>query len=51
MLSAAAWDAMTAYLAARAIPGVEEVRDGVYRRTAVVGAAKRAIDATAGIIS
>jgi AraC family transcriptional regulator of adaptative response / DNA-3-methyladenine glycosylase II len=27
---------MTTYLAARAIPGVEEVCDGVYRRTAVV---------------
>jgi AraC family transcriptional regulator of adaptative response / DNA-3-methyladenine glycosylase II len=27
------WDAITAYLAPRAIPGVESVRPGVYRRT------------------
>jgi AraC family transcriptional regulator, regulatory protein of adaptative response / DNA-3-methyladenine glycosylase II len=27
------WDAMLSYFAARAIPGVESVRDGVYRRT------------------
>jgi AraC family transcriptional regulator, regulatory protein of adaptative response / DNA-3-methyladenine glycosylase II len=27
------WDALLAYLAARAIPGVEQVEDGVYRRT------------------
>ena len=32
------WDAMVAYLAARAIPGVEHVSDGIYRRTIVVGA-------------
>src|SRR5262249_27711705 len=32
------WAAMLAHLAARAIPGVEAVRDGVYRRTAAVGA-------------
>ena len=31
------WDAMRAFLAARAIPGVEEVRDGSYRRTLAVG--------------
>lgn len=31
-----AWDAMLAYVAARAIPHVEDVRDGVYRRTIVV---------------
>lgn len=30
------WEAMTAYLAARAIPGVERVSGGVYRRTIVV---------------
>lgn len=30
------WDAMPAYAAARAIPHVEDVRDGVYRRTIVV---------------
>jgi AraC family transcriptional regulator of adaptative response / DNA-3-methyladenine glycosylase II len=32
------WDAMVAYFAARAIPGVERVSGGVYRRTIVVGA-------------
>lgn len=31
-----AWDALLAYFAARAIPGVEHVADGVYRRTIVV---------------
>jgi AraC family transcriptional regulator of adaptative response / DNA-3-methyladenine glycosylase II len=31
------WDAMFAFLAARATPGVETVADGVYRRTALVG--------------
>jgi AraC family transcriptional regulator, regulatory protein of adaptative response / DNA-3-methyladenine glycosylase II len=31
------WDVMLAYLAARAIKGVEHVADGVYRRTVVVG--------------
>jgi AraC family transcriptional regulator of adaptative response / DNA-3-methyladenine glycosylase II len=30
------WDAMLAYFAARAIPGVERVSDNVYRRTIVV---------------
>ena len=30
------WAAMTAYFAARAIPGVEHVADGVYRRTVVI---------------
>jgi AraC family transcriptional regulator, regulatory protein of adaptative response / DNA-3-methyladenine glycosylase II len=30
------WDAMLAYFAARAIPGVEHVSDNVYRRTVVV---------------
>lgn len=30
------WDAMLGYFAARAIPGVEHVADGVYRRTIVV---------------
>lgn len=30
------WDALLAYLAARAIPGVEDVSRGVYRRTVVV---------------
>jgi AraC family transcriptional regulator, regulatory protein of adaptative response / DNA-3-methyladenine glycosylase II len=31
------WDATAAYLAARAIPGVEQVSAGTYRRTVVVG--------------
>ena len=30
------WDALVDYLAARAIPGVEQVSDGTYRRTIVV---------------
>lgn len=30
------WDAMLAYFRARAIPGVERVGDGVYRRTVVI---------------
>jgi AraC family transcriptional regulator, regulatory protein of adaptative response / DNA-3-methyladenine glycosylase II len=33
------WSAVTTFLAARAIPGVESVRDGVYRRTISLGAA------------
>ncbi len=32
------WPAMLGYFAARAIPGIELVRDGVYLRTAAVGA-------------
>ncbi len=31
------WDTMAAYFAARAIPGVEQVSGGTYRRTIVVG--------------
>jgi len=31
------WDALLAFLAARAIPGVEEIADGVYRRTIETG--------------
>ena len=31
------WDALLAFLAARAIPGVERVADGVYRRTIAAG--------------
>ncbi len=31
------WKAIAGFFALRAIPGVEEVRDGVYRRTIVVG--------------
>jgi AraC family transcriptional regulator of adaptative response / DNA-3-methyladenine glycosylase II len=30
------WDAMVGYLSARAIGGVEDVRDGAYRRTVVI---------------
>ncbi|MPZ63299.1 MAG: helix-turn-helix domain-containing protein [Propionibacteriales bacterium] len=30
------WDAMFAYFAARAIPGVEHVEDGIYRRTVLI---------------
>jgi len=32
------WDAMLAFLALRAIPGVETVKDGVYARTIAIGA-------------
>jgi AraC family transcriptional regulator, regulatory protein of adaptative response / DNA-3-methyladenine glycosylase II len=31
------WDALVAYFAARAIPGVEHIGGGIYRRTIVVG--------------
>jgi AraC family transcriptional regulator of adaptative response / DNA-3-methyladenine glycosylase II len=31
------WDAMLAFLAARAIPGVETVKDNVYRRSIAIG--------------
>ncbi len=34
-----AWDAMLAFLAPRAIPGVEVVENGVYRRTFTIGPA------------
>jgi AraC family transcriptional regulator of adaptative response / DNA-3-methyladenine glycosylase II len=37
------WAALLAYLAYRAIPGVESVRDGVYRRTIRIPAASPAI--------
>lgn len=37
------WDALTAFLAERAVPGVESVRDGVYRRTI-------SLDGEAGVI-
>jgi AraC family transcriptional regulator, regulatory protein of adaptative response / DNA-3-methyladenine glycosylase II len=44
------WDALLAFLAARAIPGVEAVSDGVYRRTHGVagGAALVRVSAVAG---
>jgi AraC family transcriptional regulator of adaptative response / DNA-3-methyladenine glycosylase II len=38
------WDAMLAFLAARAIPGVEVVADGVYRRTVAIGKNSGVID-------
>ena len=34
------WDAMLAFLALRAIPGVETVEDGVYARTIAIGGAR-----------
>ncbi|MBX3191904.1 MAG: helix-turn-helix domain-containing protein [Labilithrix sp.] len=37
------WDAMLAFLAARAIPGVESVRDGRYARTFAIGDASGAV--------
>lgn len=37
------WDALTAFLAERAVPGVESVRDGVYRRTV-------SLDGEAGVL-
>jgi AraC family transcriptional regulator, regulatory protein of adaptative response / DNA-3-methyladenine glycosylase II len=36
------WDAILAFLAPRAIPGVEAVKDGVYARAIVIGDAKGA---------
>jgi AraC family transcriptional regulator of adaptative response / DNA-3-methyladenine glycosylase II len=39
------WDAILAFLAPRAIPGVEAVEDGVYARTIVIGNAKGAFTA------
>ena len=37
------WDAMMSFLALRAIPGVEMVRDGVYARTIAIGADRGAL--------
>ena len=34
------WDAILGFLAMRAIPGVEQVKDGVYRRTFALGKAR-----------
>lgn len=42
-----AWDALLAYLAARAIPGVEAVRDGTYRRTVRLAKGSGWIEVTA----
>jgi AraC family transcriptional regulator, regulatory protein of adaptative response / DNA-3-methyladenine glycosylase II len=38
------WEATVAYLAARATPGVEQVADGVYRRTIRIGGAPGVIE-------
>jgi len=37
------WDAMLAFLALRAIPGVEAVKDGVYARTIAIGEGRGAV--------
>jgi AraC family transcriptional regulator, regulatory protein of adaptative response / DNA-3-methyladenine glycosylase II len=42
------WDATAAYLAARAIPGVEHVAAGTYRRTVVVGGDPGVLELFAG---
>ncbi len=42
------WDATAAYLAARAIPGVEHVSAGIYRRTVVVGGDPGVLELLAG---
>jgi AraC family transcriptional regulator, regulatory protein of adaptative response / DNA-3-methyladenine glycosylase II len=42
------WDAMLDYLALRAIPGVEVVAGGTYRRTVVIGGAPRVIEVAHG---
>ena len=39
-----AWDALAGFLAARAIPGVEAVEDGVYRRTARIRGAAAVVE-------
>jgi AraC family transcriptional regulator, regulatory protein of adaptative response / DNA-3-methyladenine glycosylase II len=43
-----AWDAMLDYLALRAIPGVEVVAGGIYRRTVVVDGATGVIEVARG---
>jgi AraC family transcriptional regulator, regulatory protein of adaptative response / DNA-3-methyladenine glycosylase II len=43
-----AWDTMLGYLAPRAIPGVEVVAGGVYRRTVVVDGAPGMIEVASG---
>jgi AraC family transcriptional regulator of adaptative response / DNA-3-methyladenine glycosylase II len=42
------WDAMVAYLAARAIPGVEHVSGGTYRRTIAIGGDPGVLELSAG---
>lgn len=39
-----AWGALLAFLAARAVPGVEEVADGAYRRTVALGGASGTVE-------
>ena len=39
------WDALLAFLAARATPGIEVVADGAYRRTVLIGDEPAVIDA------
>jgi AraC family transcriptional regulator of adaptative response / DNA-3-methyladenine glycosylase II len=38
------WDAALGFLAARAIPGVERVSDGIYRRTAAIDGARGLVE-------
>lgn len=42
------WEGLLAFLGPRAIPGVEEVRDGVYRRGCVVGGSAAVLEVSAG---
>ena len=42
------WDALASYFAARAIPGVEHVSDGVYRRTILVDGAPGVLELSPG---
>ncbi|MFI6388520.1 bifunctional transcriptional activator/DNA repair enzyme AdaA [Nonomuraea sp. NPDC050540] len=42
------WPAVRSYLGARAIPGVEEVRDGAYRRTVSLDGAPGVLEVRAG---
>lgn len=44
------WQAMLAYFAARAIPGVERVDEGVYRRTVVIEGDPGMIELSAGAV-
>jgi AraC family transcriptional regulator, regulatory protein of adaptative response / DNA-3-methyladenine glycosylase II len=42
------WEAMLGYLRARAIPGVEQVEEGVYRRTALIDGDPGVLELSAG---
>ncbi|HVP29220.1 MAG TPA: AlkA N-terminal domain-containing protein, partial [Myxococcota bacterium] len=42
------WGALTGFLAARAIPGVEQVADGIYRRSFLQGEAQGTVEVRAG---